>query len=101
MGLPGLHGNGKARRRSAVIGGTVRVFRQKFILEDAIGSHACSLEANMRVTNGIPLGCLRFLPVDAVNCVQTLKVLGSQGKQQRFDDSNTLATVGFQLSKSV
>jgi hypothetical protein len=36
--------------------GTVRVFRQKFTLEDAIGSHACSLEANMRVTNGIPLG---------------------------------------------
>jgi hypothetical protein len=35
--------------------GTVRVFRQKFTLEDAIGSHACSLEANMRVTNGIPL----------------------------------------------
>jgi thioredoxin reductase (NADPH) len=35
---------------------TVRVFRQKFTLEDAIGSHACSLEANMRVTNGIPLG---------------------------------------------
>jgi hypothetical protein len=25
--------------------GTVRVFRQKFTLEDAIGSHACSLEA--------------------------------------------------------
>jgi hypothetical protein len=24
---------------------TVRVFRQKFTLEDAIGSHACSLEA--------------------------------------------------------
>jgi hypothetical protein len=36
--------------------GTVRVFRQKFTLEDAIGSHACSLEANMRVTSGIPLG---------------------------------------------
>ena len=36
--------------------GTVRVLRQKFTLEDAIGSHACSLEANMRVTNGIPLG---------------------------------------------
>jgi hypothetical protein len=35
---------------------TVRVFRQKFTLEDAIGSHACSLEANMRVANGIPLG---------------------------------------------
>jgi hypothetical protein len=30
-------------------------FRQDFALEDAIGSHACSLEANMRVTNGIPL----------------------------------------------
>jgi hypothetical protein len=27
----------------------------------------------MRVTNGIPLGCPRFLPVDTVNCVQTLK----------------------------
>jgi hypothetical protein len=36
--------------------GTVRVFGQNFALEDAIGSHACSLEANMRVTNGIPLG---------------------------------------------
>jgi hypothetical protein len=41
----------------------VRVFRQKFTLEDAIGSHACSLEANMRVTNGIPLGCSLLLPV--------------------------------------
>jgi hypothetical protein len=36
--------------------GTVRVFRQKFTLEDAIGSHACSLEANIHVTNGILLG---------------------------------------------
>jgi hypothetical protein len=27
-------------------GGTVRVFRQTFTLEDAIGSHACSLEAS-------------------------------------------------------
>jgi hypothetical protein len=26
-------------------GGTVRVFRQKFTLEDAFGSHVCSLEA--------------------------------------------------------
>jgi hypothetical protein len=25
--------------------GTVRIFRQKFPLEDAIGSHACSLQA--------------------------------------------------------
>jgi hypothetical protein len=53
---------------------TVRVFRQKFTLEDAIGSHACSLEANTRVTNGIPLGSSLLLPVDTVNCVQTLKV---------------------------
>jgi hypothetical protein len=33
--------------------GTVRVFRQKFTLEDAIGSHACSLQANMRVAMGM------------------------------------------------
>jgi DNA polymerase gamma 1 len=43
--------------------GTVRVFRQKFTLEDAIGSHAFSLEANMRVTNGIPLGSSLLLPL--------------------------------------
>jgi hypothetical protein len=53
--------------------GTVRVFRQKVTLEDAIESHACSLEANTRVTNGIPLGSSLLLPVDTVNCVQTLK----------------------------
>jgi hypothetical protein len=47
----------------------VRVFRQKFTLEDAIGSHACSLEANTRVTNGIPLGSSLLLAVDIVNCV--------------------------------
>jgi len=55
--------------------GTVRVFRQKFTLEDAIGSHACSLEANTRVINGIPLGSSLLLPVCTVNCAQTLKVL--------------------------
>jgi hypothetical protein len=62
----------------------VRVFRRKFTLEDAIGSHACSLEANieanMRVTNGIPLGCSLLLPVDAVNCVQTLKAYAAAVK---------------------
>jgi hypothetical protein len=52
---------------------TVRVFRQKFTREDAIGSHACSFEANMRVTNGIPLGSSLLLPVCTVNSVQTLK----------------------------
>jgi hypothetical protein len=35
---------------------TVRVFRQKVALEDVIGSHVCSLEASMRVTNAIPFG---------------------------------------------
>jgi hypothetical protein len=54
--------------------GTVRVFRHNFLLDqDAIGSHACSLEANMRVTNGIPLGCPLLLPVGTVNRVQTRK----------------------------
>jgi hypothetical protein len=48
-------------------------FRQKFTLEDAIGSHACSLEANMRMTNCIPLGRPLLLQVATVNCVQTLK----------------------------
>jgi hypothetical protein len=43
--------------------GTVRIFEQDFALEDAIGSHACSLEANMRVTNGIPLGSPLLLPL--------------------------------------
>jgi hypothetical protein len=33
--------------------GMVRVF---VALEDAIGSHACPLEASVRVPNGIPLG---------------------------------------------
>jgi hypothetical protein len=36
-------------------------FWQKFTFEEAIGSHACSLQANMRVTKGIPLGCSTFL----------------------------------------
>jgi hypothetical protein len=36
---------------------TVRVFRHKFALENAIGSPACSLEASMHVANDIPLGC--------------------------------------------
>jgi hypothetical protein len=62
---------------------TVRGFRQKFTLEDAIGSHTCSLEANTRVTNGIPLGSSLFLPVGTVNCVQTLKVLLAPSSSNR------------------
>jgi hypothetical protein len=53
--------------------GSVRVFRQECALDDAIGSHACSLEAIMRVTNGIPLGCSLLLPIGTVICVRTLK----------------------------
>jgi hypothetical protein len=54
-------------------GGTVRVFKQKIALEDVIGSHACSLEANKRVTNGIPLGWSLLLPDGTVNSSTTLK----------------------------
>jgi hypothetical protein len=54
------------------------VFRQKFTLEDAIGSRACSFEANMRVTNGILLGSSLLLPVHTVNSVQTWKALQFQ-----------------------
>jgi hypothetical protein len=54
----------------------VRIFRQQFTPEVAIGSHACSLEANVRVTNGISLGCSLLLPVATVNSVQTLKDIG-------------------------
>jgi hypothetical protein len=60
---------------SAVLGLPMQarcVFFDKNVpFEDAIGSYACSLEANMRVANGIPLGCLLLLPVDAVNPVET------------------------------
>jgi hypothetical protein len=56
---------------------TVRVFRQKFT-RGAIGSHACSLQANMRVTNGITLESSLLLPIATVNCVQTLKVTRRQ-----------------------
>jgi hypothetical protein len=48
-------------------------FRQKFALEDAIVSHACSLDASRRVTNGTPPGCPFIVPVGTGNCVQTLK----------------------------
>jgi hypothetical protein len=54
----------------------VRVFGQNFALEDVIGSHTCSLQANMRVTNGIPLETSRStaLIVAITNFVETLKV---------------------------
>jgi hypothetical protein len=52
---------------------TVRVFRQNLALEDAIGSHACSLQANMLVTNNFSSWTFTLLPVDTVNCAATLK----------------------------
>jgi hypothetical protein len=51
--------------------GTLRVFRHNFALEDAIGSHACSLQANMRVTNSIPLGSPPLIAVFIINYVET------------------------------
>jgi hypothetical protein len=51
---------------------TVLVFRQEFTLEDAIGSHSCSLEANMCVTNGFPRESTA-LTVTIINHVETLK----------------------------
>jgi hypothetical protein len=52
----------------------VLVFRQKFSLEDAIEFNAFApLEANMRVTNGMPFGSSRYLPVGTVNSAQTLQ----------------------------
>jgi hypothetical protein len=53
--------------------GTVLIFRQDFALDDAIESHACSLEANVRATNGIPLGSPLPLTVAIMNYVETLK----------------------------
>jgi hypothetical protein len=60
-------------------------FRQGFTPEDAIGSHACSLEALTCVwPNGIPLGCSFLLPVVTLICVQTLKdIRRGRGWRQR------------------
>jgi hypothetical protein len=35
---------------------TVLVFEHDFALDDASGSHACSLDANMCAINSMPLG---------------------------------------------
>jgi hypothetical protein len=52
-----------ADKNGRIVNGTVRVFEHDFTLEDAIGYHACSLEANMYVINGIPLGSPLLLPL--------------------------------------
>jgi hypothetical protein len=51
-------------------------FRQKYSLDDAIGSHACLFEVSKRVANCILLGCSLLLPIGTVNPVQTLKAAG-------------------------
>jgi hypothetical protein len=51
--------------------GTVRVFRQRFTLEDAIGSHACSREARQVCDQWHSSLVSTFLAVHTVNCVQT------------------------------
>ena len=56
-------------------GRTVLGFESNFALEDAVGSHACSLEASMRVTKDIPLGCPLPLTFVTVHHVATLKAL--------------------------
>jgi hypothetical protein len=57
--------------------GMVRVFSIEFTLEDAIGSHACSLQASRLVIPRLSfLSGALFLPIHSVNCVQTLKVCG-------------------------
>jgi hypothetical protein len=49
------------------------VFLQKCTLEDAIGSHACSLEALAYMRPMAFLSDVHLLPVDTVNSVQTRK----------------------------
>jgi hypothetical protein len=51
---------GELKLGANVVAGTVLGLRQDFALEDAIGSHPCLIEANMRVTNDILLGCSLF-----------------------------------------
>jgi hypothetical protein len=53
---------------------TVPVFRQDIALEDAIGSHAGSFAASVRVTNSIPLGCSLPCTVATKHICETLKV---------------------------
>jgi hypothetical protein len=54
--------------------GTVRVFEQDFAFEDAIGSHACSLEANIPRDQWHSSRSPLALTVVTINDVETLKV---------------------------
>jgi hypothetical protein len=59
-------------------------FLTRISTQDTIGSHACSLEASMRVTNSFPVGWTLPLTVAAVNHVATLKVLEDELEIQEF-----------------
>jgi hypothetical protein len=83
-GARGVYGYAELRSEYLALTGTVRVFDRKLHSRDAIGFHACSLEASMCVTNDIPLGCPLFLPVRTVNCVQTLKDPSRRCPMQRL-----------------
>jgi hypothetical protein len=52
---------------------SVRGLEQDFTLDDAVSSNACSLDASMCVSNGIPFGCQPITPVGTVNSVETHK----------------------------
>jgi hypothetical protein len=67
---------------------------QDFALEDAIGSHACSLKASMCATNIIPIGSSLHLIATTMNYVETpLKVLnGNIVVETKFFDGDTHIT---------
>ena len=58
---------------------TTIAVRCLFFVQNIV-SHACSLQANMRVPKGIHLGCPLPFTVTAVNSVQTLKVINHMKK---------------------
>jgi hypothetical protein len=55
---------------------TMLVFDQKFALEAAIGSHACSLKVSMRMANTLHLGGGALLTIAIINSTETLKAFG-------------------------
>jgi hypothetical protein len=65
-------------------------FEQDCALEDAIESHACSFEANMRATNSIPFGCQQTSHRCTINCVATLKVTAVQNTRHPGVDSTAV-----------
>jgi hypothetical protein len=76
--------------------GTVLIFEHNFALEDAIGSHACSLETSMRVTNGMPLNVASYwcrLPL----CRNTEGMSYAIFKEIDADNSGTINAEEFKV----